>query len=90
MNRVQFSEQPERILYMKNKGKADVWLRKNITEVTTEEGTLWEADEVYVSTYLSREEIAQQFDSYFEEEIPITVEDLAEALDILTNIILEG
>lgn len=90
MNRVQFSEQPERILYMENKGKADVWLRKNITEVTTEEGTLWEADEVYVSTYLSSEEIAQQFDSYFEEEIPITVEDLAEALDILTNIILEG
>lgn len=90
MERVQFSGRPERILYMKNVGKADVWLRKNITEVTTEEGTLWEADEVYVSTYLSRKEIESQFDSYFEEEIPVTVEDLAEAIDILTNIILEG
>lgn len=90
MDRVQYSALPDKVLYMKNGETSDVWLRKNIVEVETEEGVLWEADEIYLRSHLSKKEIENNFDSYFEEEIPVTVEDLAEAIDILTDIILEG
>jgi hypothetical protein len=79
------------MLYMqKPDGSADVWLRKNVEEIEYEGTVMYQADEVYLSTRLSAAEIEEQFDSYFEEEIPVTVEDLAEAIDILADIILEG
>lgn len=79
------------MLYMqKPDGSADVWLRKNVEEIEYEGTVMYQADEVYLSTRLSAAEIEKQFDSYFEEEIPVTVEDLAEAIDILADIILEG
>jgi hypothetical protein len=86
-----FTELPDRMLYMqKPDGSADVWLRKNVEEIEYEGTVMYQADEVYLSTRLSAAEIEEQFDSYFEEEIPVTVEDLAEAIDILADIILEG
>ena len=51
---------------------------------------MWEADEVQIHTRLSEEEVLAQADMYFEEEIETTIEDLVEALDILTGIVLEG
>ena len=65
-------------------------LRKNIEEIITEDGTMWTANEVYIPhTMLTQEEIEAQFDSYFKIEEPeATIEDLTEALDILTSIVL--
>jgi len=86
-----FTESPDRILYMqKPDGNADVWLRKNVEEIEFEGTVMYQADEVYLNTRLSAVEIEEQFDSYFEEEIQVTIDDLAEAIDILTDIILEG
>ena len=39
---------------------------------------------------LSEEDIEEQFETYFEENIETTIEDLAEAIEILAGIILEG
>ena len=70
----------------KDDGTAEVYLRRNIEQ--TEEG--WQADEVFVETRLSQAEVEAQFDSYFMEEPEPTIGDLIEAVDILTQIVLEG
>ena len=51
---------------------ADVWLRKNIEEVTEtnedgDEVTSWQADEVYLRTAMSESEVEASFDTLFEE-----------------------
>ena len=86
MERATYSEQPERISYLQHDdGSAEVRLRKNITE----DGDQWTALEVFIPrTFLSVEEIERQFDSYFIEEPEVTIADLTEAIDILTNIVL--
>lgn len=87
MQKTYFSAEPEKILYLpQSDGTAEVYLRKNILQ--TEEG--WEADEVRLCTRLTEQEILTQFDSYFVEQIETTIEDLVEAIDILTEIVLEG
>lgn len=91
MQKTFFTNEPEAILYLPQAdGRAEVWLRKNIEMVETEDGPMWEADEVQIHTRLSEEEVLAQADMYFEEEIETTIEDLVEALDILTGIVLEG
>ena len=96
MNKVEYSEQPDRILYIPQEDEsAEVWLRKDIELVTHKDGELtwqiWEANEVQFNTYLSQSEVEAQFDSYFAEEYPqTTIEDLVEALNIMEDIILGG
>ena len=96
MNKVEYSEQPDRILYIpQENGSTEVWLRKDIELVTHTDGELtwqiWEANEVQFNTYLSQSEVEAQFDSYFAEEEPqTTIEDLVEALNIMEDIILGG
>lgn len=91
MQKAYYTTEPERISYLPQvNGKAEVYLRKNIESVETENGVVWTADEVQVYTMLSREEVLAQFDSYFVEEIETTIDDLVEAIDILTGIVLEG
>ena len=92
VNRTQYSYEPQRMDYIPQKdGSAEVYLRKNIEEVDDGEGgTIWEADEVFLKTRLTEEDINGQFDSYFEEPIEMTIEDLAEAVNILAGLILEG
>ena len=84
--------EPERVAFFPQRdGSAEVYLRRNIRqEPDGEDGTIWAADEVFIRTRLSREEVEARFDNYFEEEIETTIEDLAEAIEILTHIILEG
>ena len=86
MERTMYSEQPERISYLLHEdGSAEVRLRKHIVE----DGDQWTALEVFIPrTFLSVEEIETQFDSYFIEEPEVTIADLTEAIDILTNIVL--
>ena len=87
MQKTFFSKEPEKILCLsQSDGTAEVYLRKNIKQ--TEDG--WEADEVQIRTRLTEQEILTQFDSYFVEEIETTIGDLVEAIDILTEIVLEG
>ena len=87
-----YTEEPDPIQYLlQHDGSAEVWLRTNIEEIETEEGTAWQADEVQFNTHLSQEEVLAQAGAYFAEEEPeTTIDDLVEAIDILTGIILEG
>ena len=96
MEKVEYSDRPERILYLPQPdGSAEVWLRNNIrqTEKTDGEMTwlIWEADEVMISTHLTQEEVEARFDEYFIEPEPTpTIEDLIEALNIMEDILLGG
>lgn len=71
MEKVFYSEKPEKILYMaKPNGLADVWLRGNIVNETSNEGgeeyQVWVADETFLAnTALSKEEIEGNFFSLF-------------------------
>lgn len=87
-----YSEKPDRIAYYPQKdGSAEAYLRQNIAQEPDEEGGMvWTADEVFLRTHLSEEDIEEQFESYFEENLVTTIEDLAEAIEILAGIILEG
>lgn len=64
---VYYNTEPEAIQYMVlPNGEADVWLRQNITEVTTEDEWGWTAEETYVHTDLSRDEVVANFDALFD------------------------
>lgn len=72
-------------------GSHEIRLHRNIRqEDDGEGGQIWTADEVLIVTRLEPEEVLEHFDDYFEEKTPVTLEDLAEAVDILAGIILEG
>ena len=96
MERVEYSEQPERILYLPQAdGSAEVWLRNNIRLVNRTDGELswniWVAEEVMFVTHLTLEEVTAQFDEYFVVPEPQpTIEDLVEAMNILEDILLGG
>ncbi len=96
MERVEYSEQPERILYLPQAdGSAEVWLRNNIRLVNRTDGELswniWVAEEVMFVTHLTLEEVTTQFDEYFVVPEPQpTIEDLVEAMNILEDILLGG
>ena len=65
-----FSEIPDIINYMPLPiiGKADVWLRKNITKITDPETNevSYSADEAYMRTNVSEDKIVANFDFWFE------------------------
>lgn len=64
-----FSEEPEKVRYKVSNGYADVWLRDNIEEIESEEGTQWSADENYFrvkTRSMSQEYVEQNFDTLFE------------------------
>lgn len=65
-----FSEIPDIINYMPlpKIGKADVWLRKNITKITDPETNevSYSADEAYMRTNVSEDKILADFDGWFE------------------------
>lgn len=72
-------------------GLHEIRLHRNIRQEDDREGgQIWTADEVLIVTRLEPEEVLEHFDDYFEEKTPVTLEDLAEAVDILAGIILEG
>lgn len=91
-----YQNKPGAISYMPlPDGRADVWLRENVTETTDEEGNAcWECDEVSFRTYLSEEEVTVNFDTIFanggvtvdedtEEEVAdgVTLKERVEALE---------
>lgn len=89
MEKAYFTAEPDRIIYLpQSDGSAEVRLRRNITSEETEEGQVWTADEVFFRTRLPQEEVEAQFDSYFIEEPETTMDDLVEALNILTDLMI--
>lgn len=52
-------------------GQADVWLRRNIQQQESDEGVFWSADEKYIRTGLTLDEVNAQFDALFDAE-PVT------------------
>lgn len=65
-----FTEQPDDIKYMRlpSSDTADLWLRKNIAEVTDPEtgAVSYEADEAYMRTTATEAEITADFDAWYE------------------------
>lgn len=64
-----FTERPESIKFMPlPSGDADLWLRKNIAEITDPEtGNMsYKADEAYMRTSATEDEISSDFDTWFE------------------------
>ena len=69
---VNYDSKPEAVLYMKlPNGQADVWLRRNIQQEESDEGVFWSADEKYIRTGLTLDEVNAQFDALFDAE-PVT------------------
>lgn len=64
-----FTERPDSIKYMSlPSGDADLWMRKNITEVVDPETNevSYEADEAYMRTDATEAEITADFEGWFE------------------------
>ena len=64
-----YTERPESIKYMLlPSGDADLWMRKNIIEIIDNETYMisYEADETYMITSATEEEIAANFDMWYE------------------------
>lgn len=69
---VNYDSKPETVQYMKlHNGQADVWLRRNIQQEESDEGVFWSADEKYIRTGLTLDEVNAQFDALFDAE-PVT------------------
>ena len=64
-----YTERPDGIKYMSlPSGSADVWMRRNISEITDPEtGNMsYEADEAYMRTPAAEDDISSDFDKWFE------------------------
>ena len=63
MEKVMYSEKPTTMTYMAlPNGMADVWLRGNIESVIDEDGgEMFQADETYFRTSLTRQEVENNF-----------------------------
>ena len=76
-------------------GQADVWLRRNVQQEESDEGVFWSADEKYIRTGLTLDEVNAQFDSLFdaEPETPLTDSERIAQLEVqnamLTECLLE-
>jgi len=73
---------------------ADVWLRKNIVEVSEDgEAPHWEADEVYFRTSLSDDMILDNFDELYDnhavEVRPVTQAERLDAIEALLIDLME-
>ena len=69
---VNYDSKPKTVQYMKlPNGQADVWLRRNIQQEESDEGVFWSADEKYIRTGLTLDEVNAQFDALFDAE-PVT------------------
>ena len=69
---VNYDSKPETVQYMTlPNGQADVWLRRNIQQEESDEGVFWSADEKYIRTDLTLDEVNAQFDALFDAE-PVT------------------
>lgn len=93
---VNYDSKPETVQYMKlPNGLADVWLRRNIQQEECDDGVFWSAEEKYIRTGLTLDEVNAQFDALFdaEPETPLTdserIAQLEQQNAMLTECLLE-
>ena len=93
---VNYDYKPEAVLYMKlPNGLADVWLRRNIQQEECDDCVFWSAEEKYIRTGLTLDEVNAQFDALFdaEPETPLTdserIAQLEQQNAMLTECLLE-
>ena len=68
ITKTHYTERPDSIKYMSlPSGEADIWICKNISEITDPEtGSIgYEADEAYIRTSATEEEISSDIDTWF-------------------------
>lgn len=90
--KVFYSEKPEEMKFCKLRdGSADVWIRENIKEVDLEDGSQWEADEVYVRTFATLHEIEAAKERIFSDQTAevASVSDRLEAIEEAIEAIAE-
>lgn len=94
--KVRYCKQPEVVTYMPLPGGgADVWLTKNAVQIADGEDVgAWEADEVYLRTTMSKEDVEANFDALFGRDELLTdskdVEARVSELEKAITMILEG
>lgn len=87
-----YSERPEEIKYCKlQDGSADVWIRENIKEIGSEDGSQWEADEVYIRTFATLHEVEAAKEQIFSDQTAevASVNDRLEAIEEAITAIAE-
>ena len=89
-----FSENPEAVVLEIHEDGNWAWMRKNIEEVTDEEGVQYSCDEVFFKTGASKEELVSDFEAYYnygatweEEEIPTVETRLSAVEDMLLEML---
>lgn len=93
---VNYDSKPETVQYMKlPNGLADVWLRRNIQQEECDDCVFWSAEEKYIRSGLTFDEVNAQFDALFdaEPETPLTDSERIARLEqqnaMLTECLLE-
>lgn len=95
---VYFAERPDKVMVTVNGDAAIVEMPTGITEIEAEDGTQYCADVYYVHTKNTpnlKERVERNYDAWLEvaqavEQPKTTVEDLAEAINVLTDIVIGG
>ena len=96
---VYYAVKPERFLITSTGNKAVVEFPLNVTEVEVEEGVQYLAESVYslvtVNTANLADRIAQNYEAWLEKakepvSQEVTLEDVMEAVNVLTDIVLGG
>ena len=93
---VNYDSKPETVQYMKlPNGLADVLLRRNIQQEECDDCVFWSAEEKYIRSGLTFDEVNAQFDALFdaEPETPLTDSERIARLEqqnaMLTECLLE-
>lgn len=98
-NNVYYSDRPDRVMVTTNGSRAIVEFPINVQEIETEDGTQYLAEKVYSlstqSTDNLRERVVANYDAWLDiaktvEPPKASVDDLVEAIDALTDIIIGG
>lgn len=96
---VYYSNQPDRVIVTERGGKAIVEFPCDVTEITSEEKTEWLAETVYFIETMATPNLKARVEAEFEAWLeaakeptpqPTSLEDVVEALNVLTDIIIGG
>ena len=96
---VYYSEQPERIIVNSKGSKAIIELPVNTTEVKTEEESVWLAETVYSFETMNTPNLKERIEEGYEAWLaiakqpvpqPTNLNDVVDALNALTDIIIGG
>ena len=96
---VYFSEQPNRVIVNAKGSKAIVEIPVNVTEVQTEEGAIWLAEIVYSFETMNTPNLIERVEANYDQWLEIAkkpeaqatnIEDIVEAINALTEIIIGG